>query len=115
FRALGPEKKSLVPEGLVSYLGLTPEQRRNDYRNRLEKVIREHPDDAATQLDYLKLLLEEHDNKASTVADRIAALNPPANVLADAGHALLAASQFAPARNLLQRAMPGGPAVQLDM
>jgi tetratricopeptide (TPR) repeat protein len=105
FRELGPEKKTVVPEGLIGYLALTPEQRRNDYRSRLEKVVREHPDDAAGQLAWLKFLLEEHDTKsAASVARRIAALKPASNVLADAGHALLDANQFAPAKDLLQQA-----------
>jgi tetratricopeptide (TPR) repeat protein len=118
FRQLGPEKKVVVPEGLVSYLSLTPEQRRSDYRARVEKVVREHSGDAAAQVDYLKLLLEERDAKSVTaVARHIAALKPASNVLADAGRALLDANQFALARDLFQQAVASGPtspAVQLD-
>ena len=50
FRRLGPSAKNGVPAGLVEFLGLSPEQRRADYRSRVEKAVRDHPDDAAAQL-----------------------------------------------------------------
>jgi tetratricopeptide (TPR) repeat protein len=118
FRELGPENKTVVPEGLIGYMSLTPEQRRSDYRSRLEKAIREHPEDAAAQVVYLKFLLEERETRSvTTVARRVAALKPAWPVLADAGHALLGANQFALAKDLLQQAVANGsrePAVQLD-
>ena len=118
FRELGPEKKTGVPEGLVAYLSLTPAERRRDYRARLEKTVSEHPGDVAAQLAYLKFLLEERDTKsASGVAAKIAALKPPPGIFAEAGHALLGANQFGPAKDLLQQAIAGGgagSAVQLD-
>ena len=118
FRELGPEKKTGVPEGLVAYLSLTPADRRRDYRARLEKTVRDHPDDVSAELAYLKFLLEERETKAATeVAAKIAALKPPPGLLAEAGHALLAASQFAQAKDLLQQAIAGGGAsstIQLD-
>jgi tetratricopeptide (TPR) repeat protein len=83
FRQMGPVVNKSVPGGLVDYLSLTPEQRRADYRRRVEKVVREHPDDAANQVNYLRLLLEDGDTaKAAEVARAIAALKP-ANLSAD--------------------------------
>jgi tetratricopeptide (TPR) repeat protein len=59
FRQLGPEKKKQVPAGLVEYLGMTEEQRRADYRTRVEKQVREHPDDPAARLARLKLVVDD--------------------------------------------------------
>src|SRR5207249_1810466 len=47
FRSLGPEKQNVVPSGLVEYLSLTDEQRRSDYRARVEKSVESHPEDAS--------------------------------------------------------------------
>ena len=46
--------KNGVPAGLVEFLGLSPVQRRADYRSRVEKAVGEHPDDPAPQLAWLK-------------------------------------------------------------
>jgi Flp pilus assembly protein TadD len=110
FRTLGPEKKAVVPEGLVDYLGLTPEQRRADYRARLEKGIREHPDDIAALVEYLKVLIEARDRSTAEVARRLAGLKPDRRVLAEVGHELLLANDPSLARDMLQ----GGPA-SLDL
>jgi tetratricopeptide (TPR) repeat protein len=119
FRRLGPAQKRDVPAGLVEYLSLTPEQRRADYRARVEKAIHDHPDDPAAQVQYLKLMIEDHNaDRVAAAAKRIAALKPAAPVLADAGRALLAASQYTLARDLLQQADAAGPradGVQLDL
>jgi tetratricopeptide (TPR) repeat protein len=105
FRHFGPEKKNVVPEGLVSYLALSPGQRRADYRARLEKSLAEHPDDAAAMLEYLKVLLEAHESDAAAkVAKKLAALKPEPEVAAEAGHALLDAQRFDLAREMLQPA-----------
>ena len=64
FRQLGPVVNKAVPGGLVDYLSLTPEQRRADYRARVEKLVREHPADSAALVTYLRLLLEEGENAA---------------------------------------------------
>ena len=116
FRQLGPVVSKAVPGGLVDYLSLTPEQRRADYRRRLERVVREHPEDAAAQVDYLRLLLQEGESpQAVEVARQIAALKPAAPLLADAGRALLEARQYAPARELLEKAVAGAADVELDL
>jgi tetratricopeptide (TPR) repeat protein len=111
FRQLGPATKAGVPAGLVDFLSLTPEQQRADYRARVQKAVREHPDDAAAQVAYLKLLLENgKTEEAATTVRRIAGLKPGPAVAADAGRALLEFRQFAPAQELLQLAAAGDSA-----
>jgi tetratricopeptide (TPR) repeat protein len=108
FRQLGPEQKKIVPAGLVEYLSLSPEQRHADYRARVEKSARDHPEDPDAQVAYLKSWIE--DGKADQVAKatrQLAGLKPGAAVLADAGRALLEASYYALARDLLRQAAAG--------
>ncbi len=120
FRQLGPPVNKAVPGGLVDYLGLTPEQRRTDYRARVERVAREHPEDPAGQVTYLRLLLEEGEStQAAEIARRIVALKPPSAVLAEAGGALVEARMYAPAQELLKTAFVSGsahsPELDLDL
>ncbi|SPF55729.1 hypothetical protein SBA4_740001 [Candidatus Sulfopaludibacter sp. SbA4] len=70
FRQLGPEKRSGIRAGFVEYLSLSDAERHADYRARLEKAVRDHPADAALQLDYLKLLLADGN------LDRVPAVPP---------------------------------------
>ena len=87
-----------MPGGLVEYLRLTPEQRKADYRARVEKAARDHPEDPAAELAYLKLLAEEgHEGKAGE-AKGFVAMRPAAAMLVEAGHALLEGKQYGPAR-----------------
>jgi len=102
----------------VDYLSLTPAQRRADYRRRVERLVREHPEDAAAQLTWLRLLVEEGESpQAVEVARKIVALKPPASVLADAGRALLEARQYAPAQEVLAKAAGSSPeaGIELDL
>jgi len=118
FRQLGPEKRSGIRAGFVEYLSLSDAERHADYRSRLEKAVRDHPADAALQLDYLKLLLADGNlDRVPAVTQAIAGLKPGAAVLAEAGHALLAAHQYAPANELLKLAEAAGPspAIELDL
>ena len=116
FRQLGPSVNKGVPGGLVDYLSLTPDQRHADYRRRVERVVHQHPEDAAAQEKYLQLLLEDGEpESALEVARKIAALTPPAAVLADAGRALLAAEQYPMARDLLEKAAAAAPSAALQM
>jgi tetratricopeptide (TPR) repeat protein len=110
FRQLGPAAKNGVPAGLVEFLGMSAAQRRADYRSRVEKAVRDHPDDAAAQLAWLKLLLEDGSvEKVPALARRIAELKPGADVLADGGRALLQAGQYAPAKEMLGAAAAADP------
>src|ERR1017187_5126678 len=110
FRHLGPTQKKVVPAGLVEYLSLSPERRRADFRARVEKAVHEQPQDAAAQLEYLKLTIEDHKaDQVAATARKIAALKPAAPVLADAGHALLAANQYGLAKELLRQAGVDSP------
>ena len=119
FRQLGPEQKKIVPAGLVEYLSLSPEQRHADYRARVEKAVRDHPEDPDSQVVYLKSLIEEGNaGEVATAARRLASLKPGAAVLADAGRALLGANHYMLARDLLRQAVAAGPglsAVALDL
>lgn len=111
FRRMGPAANKAVPAGLVDYLSLTPQQRKADYRARVEKAVREHPDDATAQAAMLKLLLEEGKTaEADAAARRIAALKPDVPVLEDAARALLECGQYAAAKELLQAAGPAAAA-----
>ena len=105
-RAAGPEKKAIVPAGLVDYLSLSDEQRQADYRRRVEKAVRERPADAAAHLAAMKLALAEGATaRAAAAAKRIAELKPGAEVAAEAGRALLAAKQVSMARPFLRDAV----------
>jgi Flp pilus assembly protein TadD len=116
FRQLGPAVNHAIPGGLVDYLSLTPEQRRADYLARVERQVRQHPDDAQSQLSYLRLLLEEGvADRAVETSRKIASLKPPAAVLSDAGRALLEAGQYGPARQLLEQAAKTAPSADLEL
>jgi tetratricopeptide (TPR) repeat protein len=105
FRQLGPAVHKAVPAGLVDYLGLSPEQRRSDYRSRVEKLVQEHPEDTAAQVASLKLLLDDGKaEQAAGAARRLAGLKASAAQFADAGRALLEAAQYRPAKLLLELA-----------
>jgi tetratricopeptide (TPR) repeat protein len=110
FRELGPVAKRGVPAGVLDYLNMTPEQRRADYRARLEKQLAAHPDDAAAEADYLKLLLTSNDTQQiQQAARKLGALKPKPAVLADAGRALLESAQYQLAKALLEQAAAAGP------
>jgi tetratricopeptide (TPR) repeat protein len=118
FRELGPVSKKGVPGGLVDYLSMTPGQRRADYRARLEKQLAAHPDNAAAQADYLKLLLTTGDaEQIHQAARKLGALKPKPALLADAGRALLESAQYQPAKALLQQAVAAtsDPDAKLDL
>ena len=109
FRQLGPVARKAVPAGLVDYLSLTPEQRHADYKTRVEKMVRDSPDNAAAQVSYLKLLLDDGDpDRVPATVRRIAALKPGAAMLADAGRALLESKQYQLAKDLLEQAVALG-------
>jgi protein SCO1 len=116
FRQFGPVTNKSVPAGLVDYLSLTPEQQHADYRARVEKAARANPSDAAAQVDFLKLSLEDgNPHQVAATAHRIAGLKPGAAILADAGRALLESKQYLPARELLEQAAAAGASADVDL
>ena len=116
FRQLPPAVNKAVPGGLVDYLSLTPQQRRADYRARVEKLVREHPEDAAALGSYVKLMLDDgKTDQAVAAAHRLAALKPVATVLAGTGRALLEAKQYGPAKQLLELAATEDVAADLAL
>lgn len=89
---------------------MSPAARRADYRGRVEKSVREHPDDAGAQLAWMKLLLEDGSaEQARAVARRIGELKPGAAVLADAGRARLGSRRYAAAKEMLAAAAEATP------
>jgi tetratricopeptide (TPR) repeat protein len=105
-----------APKDLMRYLSLTPEQQRADYRARVEKAVREHPEDAVAQVHYLKLSLEEGQTEAAVTAARaIANLKAGAALMADAGRALLEAHQYVAARELLEKSAAADPSAGLEL
>jgi tetratricopeptide (TPR) repeat protein len=116
FRQLGVEKSKRVPAGLVEYLSLPPEQRRAEFRARVEKTVHDRPDDLAAQVEYLKLIVG--DGKADEVAiaaGRIAGMTPGVALLAEAGRELLSANYYALAKTLLEQAAAAGGDVSPDL
>jgi Flp pilus assembly protein TadD len=109
FRQLGPEKNSGVRAGFIEYLSLNDAERHADYKARLEKAVRTHPNDPALRVDRLKLLLADGEPEQAVIeAHAIAAMKPGATALADAGRALLAARRYALAGELLRQAQDSG-------
>ncbi|HEY1342152.1 MAG TPA: tetratricopeptide repeat protein [Bryobacteraceae bacterium] len=101
---------------LMRYLSLSPEQQRADYRARVEKAVQEHPEDPMAQLQYLKLSLEDGQmDQAAAAARAVANSKTSAAVMADAGRALLEARQYAPARELLEKAAAADPSAGLEL
>ncbi len=109
--------KAAVPaRGVMDYLNLTPEQQHAAYRARVEKGIADHPDDAAMQTAYLKLSIGDGQmEQAASTARKIADMKPGAMMLAEAGRAMLAAQQYALAKELLNQAATADPAAGLEL
>jgi predicted Zn-dependent protease len=102
--------------GVLEYLSQTPEEQHADYRARVEKAIAEHPDDAAMQVNYLKLSIADGQiPQATRAARKILALKPGAILLTDAGRAMLTARQYPIAKDLLEEAAASEGATGLDL
>lgn len=107
---------NVMARGAINYLSMTPEQQHADYRARVEKGVREHPDDVATQVLYLKLSIADGQmDQAAKTAREISALKPGAAVLADAGRALLTAKQYPLAKQLLSEADAASPTAGIHL
>ncbi|HZL57814.1 MAG TPA: tetratricopeptide repeat protein, partial [Bryobacteraceae bacterium] len=82
FRQMDPEKKPGVPAGFVEYLSLSPEERRASFCARVEKTVREHPNDVPARVAWVKLLLEERKTtEAADAVRKVEALKPDAAVM----------------------------------
>ncbi|HEY4088697.1 MAG TPA: tetratricopeptide repeat protein [Bryobacteraceae bacterium] len=102
--------------GVLEYLSQTPEEQHAQYRARIEKAIAEHPDDAAMQVNYLKLSIADGQIPQATAAARkVLALKPGAILLTDAGRAMLAAHRYPIAKDLLEQAAASDGATGLDL
>lgn len=108
FRELGPNRTNLAHEsGLVSFLSLSPEEQWAQYRAGVERTVRSNPGNAAAQVQYLKLLLDDGQNgQAAVVSRQILALAPALALLADSADALLRARQYALAKTFIEQAIP---------
>ncbi|HLK63606.1 MAG TPA: tetratricopeptide repeat protein [Bryobacteraceae bacterium] len=84
FRQLGPVTMKPVRGGLVDYLALTPEQRRADYRARVEKAARQNPGDATAQINLLRVQMEDGQfEQATAQAERITGIKTGPGALAE--------------------------------
>jgi tetratricopeptide (TPR) repeat protein len=117
FRELGADQSALPhPAGLVDFLSLSSQEQMARYRAGVERTVKSDPRNPEAQVRYLKLLLDDGKTaEASTVAHRILELGPSAELLADAGNAMLAAEQYGLAKELLQKAASSDPAVTLNL
>ncbi|HVW11736.1 MAG TPA: tetratricopeptide repeat protein [Bryobacteraceae bacterium] len=105
FRQMDPGKRPTKVAGIVDYLSLSPEARHDLYRARLEKAMHDRPDDISSQILYLKLLLSDNQiPQALDMSKKIAEQKPGSKWLADAGHALIGARQYAAAKAMLDQA-----------
>lgn len=115
FQQMNPGGRTAKVTGVVDYLSMSPAERHDLYRTRLEKAVHDHSDDSKTRILYLKLLLADgRMTDAAAEARALAALKPGAVALADAGHALNEARQYVAARELLQTAVDS-PEVEIDL
>ncbi len=66
FRQMNPGGRTKKVQGVVDYLSMTPAERHELYRTRLEKTVQDHPDDSGSQLLYLKYLLSANEITAAS-------------------------------------------------
>ena len=115
FQAMNPGGRTTKVTGVVDYLSMSPAERHDLYRTRLEKAVHDHPDDSKTRILYLKLLLSDNRMAEAAVEARaIAALKPGVVALAEAGRALNEARQYGVAKEVLQAAA-GSPEAEIDL
>jgi len=104
--------------GVMDFLSLTPEEQHAAYRGRLEKAVKEHPEDVTNEVLYMKFLLGDgKTDQAVSTAQKILALKPGPVILADAGHTMLTAGKYQLAGQLLElsAAAASSPGVDLDL
>ncbi len=116
FRGLKPQKTAYLRPGFVDYMRLSDAERRADYRARVEKAMRERPNDAAARLAWLELAIADgNGERVAEAARALAALKPDAGVLAEAGRALLEGNSNGLARELLQPAAAAVPSAEIEL
>ena len=117
FRGLKQQPQTTgLPRGFVDYMRLSDAQRQADYRARVDKAVRERPNDPAARLAALQLAVAEGNQDHVAVAARaLAALKPDAGVLAEAGRALLEGDDDRLARELLQPAAAAVPSAEIEL
>jgi cellulose synthase operon protein C len=116
FRGLKLEKTTDLRAGFVDYMRLSDAERRADYRARVEKAMREHPNDAAARLAWLQLAIADGNaERVAEAARALVALKPDANVLAEAGRALLEGNSNGLARELLRPAAAAVPSAEIEL
>jgi tetratricopeptide (TPR) repeat protein len=119
-RELGPDHSAATPpRGLVSFLGLPPEERERLYRAGVERTVRANPANAEAQVRYLELLANGEDSAAiQATARKILDLKPGAALLTEAADALIRAGKFDLAKAFINEAItivgPSG-ALQFDL
>ena len=92
--------------GLVQFFSQSPKERYPDFVARVENAAKTNPTDMTAQVEYLKVLLDAgRTGDAVAVAQRIEAAGPGSAILLQTGKTLLDAGQYAPAKDVLGRAV----------
>ena len=117
-REIGPNKANTThPAGLLAFLALSPEEQYARYRAGVERAVQESPGDAAAQVQYLRVLLDEgRFDEAATVSRQLIVSTTSANLLAEAANALIQAKQCPAAKTFVEQALAvAGPVPDLEL
>jgi tetratricopeptide (TPR) repeat protein len=107
---------TVPPHGLMDFLNMSPEEQHEAYRARVEKGVKDHPEDGSLQVDYMKLSIGDGQvDQAVATAHKIEGMKAGAITLADAGRAMMAAGQYSLAKELLTQAMTADPTAGLEL
>lgn len=105
--------------GLVEFLSLPPGEQQARYRAGVERTVAAQPENVQAQVKYLGLLLrDERHKQAAEVCRKILELRPGADLVAEAGRALLEAGEYSTAEEFLKKGieMAGSiPSLQLEL
>ncbi len=107
---------TVPPRGLMDFLNMSPEEQHASYRAHLETAVKDHPEDASLQVAYLKLSIGDGQmDQAVATAHKLEAMKAGAITLGDAGRAMMAAGQYALAKELLTQGMAADPTAGLEL
>ena len=111
FKSLPPiERPGLARSGLLDYLNLTPEERRTQYVEDLQKRLASSPEDAVSIMRLGKALMEAGKrDQGISVLLRLPEITSDVNILGDGGRVLLDQQSYAAAKKLLLRACSTDP------